>query len=78
MCNGLQLYTCMVNIFLFHLVLHFLSLQSKETALHLASGWGRDKVCQVLLQAGANIHATDNVSTTTTIISLTHLLHVKT
>ena len=53
-----------VNISLNHLVLHFLSLQYKETALHLASESGHDKVCQVLLQAGADIQATtSHVST---------------
>ena len=51
----MQLYV--VNISLYHLVLHFLSLQLKQTALHLASESGHDKVCQVLLQAGADVQA---------------------
>ena len=46
-----------------NLVLHFLSLQDKKTALHLAIESGHDKVCQVLLQAGADVQATDRVST---------------
>ena len=45
-----------------NLPLHFLSLQDNHTALHLASESGHDKVCQVLLQAGADIHATGVVS----------------
>ena len=40
----------------------FLPLQGKQTALHLASGSGHDKVCQVLLQAGADVQATNSVS----------------
>ena len=63
----MQLYV--VNISLYHLVLHFLSLQNKETALHLASESGLDKVCQVLLQAGADVHAADIVSTIILILS---------
>ena len=55
MWNDMQLYE--VNISLYHLVLHFLSLQDKRTALHLASISGHDKVCQVLLQAGADVQA---------------------
>ena len=60
MWNGLQLYV--VNISLCHLVLHFLSLQLKRTALHLASLSGHNKVCQLLLQAGADVQATTKVS----------------
>ena len=67
MWNGMQLYV--VNISLCHLVLHFLSLQDKRTALHLASRLGHDKVCQVLLQAGADVQATDHVSTRIEILS---------
>ena len=37
-------------------------LQFKKTALHYSSIGGHDKVCQVLLKAGANVHATDEVS----------------
>ena len=63
----MQLYV--VNISLCHLVLHFLSLQSEQTALHLASESGLDKVCQVLLQAGADVQAADFVSTIILILS---------
>ena len=64
----MQLY--IVNISLCHLLLHFLSLQYKETALHFASVSGLDKVCQVLLQAGADVQAvTDIVSTIILILS---------
>ena len=52
-----------VNISLCYLVLHFLSLQYTQTALHYASESGHYKVCQVLLQAGANVQAKDRVST---------------
>ena len=38
-------------------IVTWLSLQFKHTALHLASESGHDKVCQVLIQAGADIHA---------------------
>ena len=38
-----------------------MSVQHKQTALHLASGSGHEKVCQVLLQAGADVQATDEV-----------------
>ena len=45
-----------------HLVPTFLPLQYEQTALHLASGSGHDKVCQVLLHVGANVHVTNAVS----------------
>ena len=45
-----------------HLYLIFLSLQSKQTVLHYASSSGHNKVCQVLLQAGADALAIDDVS----------------
>ena len=68
MWNGMQLY--MVNISLCHPVLHFLSLQNNETALHLASASGHDKLCQVLLQAGADVQAISFVSTIILILSI--------
>ena len=67
MWDGLQLYV--VNRSLRHLLLHFLSLQWKRTALHLASKLGHDKVCQVLLQAGADVQAADILSTIILILS---------
>ena len=48
----------------------FLSLQGNRTALHWASNSGHDKVCQLLLQAGADVHAADNVSMRSQIISV--------
>ena len=64
MWNGIQL-----NISLCHLLLHFLSLQREQTALHLASESGHVKVCQVLLQAGADVQAADIMSTIIWILS---------
>ena len=43
----------------------FLSLsQSEKTPLHLAAEAGRDQVCQLLIEKGANINAQDVVSCT--------------
>ena len=67
---------CIVNISLYHLALHFLLLQIKQTALHLASISENDKVCQVLLEAGADVHATDMVSRPTIISILSTLVTV--
>ena len=41
-----------------------MSLQYNKTALHFASISGHDKVCQVLLDAGADLHAKSWVSNT--------------
>ena len=41
----------------------FFNCQNGLTALQVAAGCGNMEVVQVLLKAGANIHAVDDVST---------------
>ena len=49
-------------------------LQHKQTALYLASGSGHEKVCQVLLMAGADVQATNHVSIRSSSYSVKYVL----
>ena len=50
-------------IFIFLTIFFFFNCQNGLTALQVAAGCGNMEVVQVLLKAGANIHAVDDVST---------------
>ena len=49
--------------FFFFFFVFFFNCQNGLTALQVAAGCGNMEVVQVLLKAGANIHAVDDVST---------------